>query len=145
MEDDMKKSICIAVLIAVVCATGAIAGSVTQTNVTWQSMNTTEIQWVITTNQNVSGSITGINGELERIVIVAGGAGTTNTITLTDQDGVDVFLGQGSESGTTINLYADNGDTVLPIAISGTHTLLVTNATLGVSATTNGTIRLYWR
>lgn len=145
----MKHKLLITICLLVLGCVGLVrAGSVTQTNHTWRSINETEIQWVITTNQFVSGTVAGLDGQLERIVIVAGALSTvTNTITLTDVDGIDVLLGQGAESGTTINVYADNGDTTLPITVSGYHpyTFAVTNSTLGVSVTTNGTVRLYWR
>jgi hypothetical protein len=133
-------------LIAVVMITGAAhAGDVVYTNYTAQSMNVTEVQWSITTNSSVSGTVQGLDGLIERIVFVGGSTTAhTNTITLTDTDSVDVFLSQGAESGTTLNIYADNGDTVLPIAVWGNHTFAVTS-TVGVAVSTNGVTRIYWR
>jgi len=145
----VKKTFIIIAFCLGVCAChgSARAGSVTQTNITWQSMNETEIEWVITTNEYVSGSITDIDGLIERIVFVAATTTNANTITLSDQDGVDLFVGQGTVSNFNVNVYADNADTSLPIAVSAyaPYTFLVTNSTLGVSVTTNGTVRIYWR
>jgi hypothetical protein len=155
-RNDMRSKLAIGVVVCVtVCGIAAAAvvsttvsssaGSVTA-DTPRGSIKATTLDWTISTNENVVAIISGVDGELLRYVVAPGLSTNLYAITLVDENSIDILAGAGSAlSNATVHAWADNGDTALPIALSGSLTLTVTNSALGIANSTNGTLRLYWR
>lgn len=134
-------------LAALVASSVCIAGgTVSTTKKSWTSVNKITVAWSINTNSAVVGTVQGFDGELLRYTIP--GADSTNiySFTLTDADGVDMLQGAAAALSNIItSSVANYSSSDLPFAHSGDLTLAVTNAALGASGSTNGTLVLYYR
>jgi len=120
--------------------------AVTSNTVDIRTMKVTTITWAITTNATVTGTIQGISGLIERIVIPVQLTTNEYSVYLYDESSIDLLQGNGvTISNALIHLFADNADTSLPIATDGDLTFLVTNYVIAVSTATNGEMLVYHR
>jgi len=137
---DMAKFITVLwiLILAVVIVHGE--GTVTVTDVTWQTMNQTTIAWTASTNLYATGSVKDISGEIQRFVLTASVA--TN-IYLRDAQSVDILNGMtaGMTTGAVMNVWAFNTNTNLPVATTGPLTFTVTNT----ASLSTGSMIIYWR
>jgi len=137
-----------AVIVAVVAVVFA-DGTVTTTHyVRGKSVKRTEIVFSAMTNKYASGNVDGIDGEILRVVASPGGSATSNaSMTLKDTNSIDILRSSFTTvSNAAVEIYADNGDTTLPVVHDGGRlTFAVTNTTLGSTIVTNGSMTIYWR
>jgi hypothetical protein len=145
----LKRTLLASVLVvsALVTYQALAGGSVTVTHSKTRQIAKTTCAWSITTNANLSATVSKVSGELLRVVVLAQGHTNTYDILLNDAESVDLLQGSGADcSNAVTHLHADYGDTVLPIATDGDLTLVITNyAGLANNASTNGTVVLYHR
>ena len=105
------------------------------------------ITWLTSAGAECSGTISLIQGTIERVLFVpdSGDSQPDNehTITLKDGDGLDVFGGAGvGLSDTTVSTVLMTGETpMLPVATTGLLTLEVLNA----GAAHAGTVKVFFR
>lgn len=147
-KEHMKKRLALLALIVFVAGLVLAGGTVTVTHSpASRTMKTKTIAWTITTNSTVTGTVQGLSGELLRYVIAAQGTTNQYDVTVSDSNGIDLLSGGGvNVSNAIVHDYADNAASTLPIASDGDLTLLVTNYDgLAVSATTNGSLVLFYR
>ncbi len=115
-------------------------GSVSSATLSSRTVRRTTITWTASTNAWVSASNTtyGISGEILRIVIPANATTNEITVTVKDDNGIDLLFGDGASiSNALTHLHNTN----YPIAVDGYLITAVTNA--AVSGT--GSVILYHR
>lgn len=139
----MKKLIFVP-LVATLALVAFGGGTVVKTGPAGRTMKKVSLAWTITTNENVSATVQGVSGELLRFVIPAGLETNEITITIKDSNGVDLLAGLGTTISNVL-IHSWESSTNFPIASDGDLTISVTNSTMGVGATTNGTIDFYYR
>jgi len=107
------------------------------------------IDWLSDASGVVSGTISQIEGTIERIVYLPNTESGTQPddnydVTLADENGLDVLRGTGAnlDEANASQVVTTGGDaSVLPYATCG----LLTLAIAGAGATNTGTIRIYFR
>jgi hypothetical protein len=153
----MKRLICALIFCLVASMGNAI--TVTSGTVTIVADNTSPnardylncytVDWLSDSGGNVTASIDELRGTIERIVFNPDDGATSPTnnydMTLNDQDGIDTLNGKGanlsqSTASSTISTEGD-GTTNIPMAVSGTLSLAITNA----GNAKGGIIRVYIR
>jgi len=127
-----------------------MAGTVTLTQKGWRDgLLCYSIAWLSDASGNATGTISEIEGTIERIVYLPNTDSSTQPddnydVTLLDENGLDVLRGTGANLDETnaSQVVPTGGDAaVLPHATCGLLALAVS----GAGAANVGTIRLYFR
>ena len=124
-----------------------VAGSMTNVVSETRGIYKMTVGWSMTTNRMVSGTLTTVSGELLRFGTPWTGVTNKYDVYLYDAEGVDLLKGTVSGIHHT-NLYAFATSTLLPIAVDGNLTLVVSNYLTDAMAAydvTNGAAYLYYR
>jgi hypothetical protein len=144
-----------AVLVLVLISAGAWADTVTSGSVSVSvegfadSLQVRNIDWASDAAGRVTASLGGINGTIERVVVVSDSGLTSPTnlwdMTLKDRDSLDILGGKGANISVAapkqiLPVVVDNG-TTRSMATIGPHNLAITNA----GNTRGGIVRVYLR